>query len=156
MSKRVIIIGSVVFVAILGGLLILSSISSNSEPTIEITSAEQAVPPSESIQTNENIQVSYSFDEVADHATKNDCWTIIDGIVYDLTEFIASHPGGEVIATLCGLDGTDDFKNQGVPQEEADRFREEVDLAPDAEFHSPDARNILSSYEIGILENKAE
>jgi hypothetical protein len=156
MSKRVIIIGSVVFVAILGGLLILSSISSNSEPTIESTNAEQAVPPSESIQTNENIQVSYSFDDVADHATKNDCWTVIDGIVYDITEFIATHPGGDRIMKICGLDGTEDFKNQGVPQEEADNFRQEVDLPADAEFHSPDARNILSSYEIGILENKAE
>jgi uncharacterized membrane protein len=51
--------------------------------------------------------------EVSRHATPDDCWTIIDGGVYDMTSFIARHPGGSSkIAALCGLDGTAGFRGQ--------------------------------------------
>ena len=44
--------------------------------------------------------------EVALHATKFDCWTVIGATVYDLTTFIPTHDGGSVINVLCGTDGT--------------------------------------------------
>jgi uncharacterized membrane protein len=51
--------------------------------------------------------------EVSLHATPEDCWTIIDGAVYDMTPFIAGHPGGSSkIAQLCGRDGTEGFLGQ--------------------------------------------
>ncbi len=153
MSRKLLIPGLIIFGVLL---LLLSSPSSNNESTNENITNDQELLATEAPKTDEKKQASFSLEEVADHATKNDCWTVIDGIVYDITEFIATHPGGDRIMKICGLDGTEDFKNQGVPQEEADNFRQEVDLPADAEFHSPDARNILSSYEIGILENKAE
>lgn len=41
------------------------------------------------------------------------CWSIIDGSVYDLTNWINSHPGGSSpIAFICGKDGTSSFKAQ--------------------------------------------
>lgn len=50
---------------------------------------------------------------VAKHATPTDCWTTISGRIYDLTSFIASHPGGVArIITLCGIDGTSAFAAQ--------------------------------------------
>jgi len=50
---------------------------------------------------------------VAQHASPSDCWTTISGRVYNLTSFIASHPGGvsRVIA-LCGINGTSAFSTQ--------------------------------------------
>lgn len=63
-----------------------------------------------------------SFDEVAKHNKRDDCWVIIDvsptigayqpeadpkGNVYDVTDFIESHPGGEgIIIANAGKDAT--------------------------------------------------
>ena len=50
---------------------------------------------------------------VAQHASPSDCWTTISGRVYNLTSFIASHPGGASrIITLCGINGTSAFSTQ--------------------------------------------
>ena len=50
---------------------------------------------------------------VAQHASPSDCWTTISGRVYNLTSFIASHPGGVArIITLCGINGTSAFSTQ--------------------------------------------
>ena len=50
---------------------------------------------------------------VAQHASPSDCWTIISGRVYNLTSFIASHPGGASrIIALCGINGTSAFSTQ--------------------------------------------
>ena len=62
---------------------------------------------------------SYSASDVAAHATQSDCWTIISGNVYDLTKWIAQHPGGSSsIIALCGKDGTSGFTSQhrGAPK----------------------------------------
>ena len=50
---------------------------------------------------------------VAEHASTTDCWTIVDGKVYDVTEWIGEHPGGtEVIRAMCGIDSTAAFATQ--------------------------------------------
>ncbi|MFZ1412042.1 MAG: cytochrome b5 domain-containing protein [Micropruina sp.] len=50
---------------------------------------------------------TYSLADVQAHATATDCWTAINGTVYNLTAWPSRHPGGEeAIATLCGIDGT--------------------------------------------------
>jgi hypothetical protein len=47
------------------------------------------------------------------------CWTIVGGVVYDLTEWIERHPGGRApIESLCGTDGTVLFTAQHEGQEE--------------------------------------
>jgi cytochrome b involved in lipid metabolism len=41
------------------------------------------------------------------------CWAIIGDNVYDLTDWIDSHPGGASrIVGLCGTDGTSQFQGQ--------------------------------------------
>ena len=51
--------------------------------------------------------------DVARHASANDCWTVVDGVVYDMTEFASRHPGGQrAIEQLCGHDGTAAFRSQ--------------------------------------------
>ncbi|KAK9776277.1 putative FMN-dependent dehydrogenase-domain-containing protein [Seiridium cardinale] len=50
------------------------------------------------------------YDEVQRHKSADDCWIIIKGQVYDITEFIGSHPGGEhVILDQAGKDATETF-----------------------------------------------
>lgn len=55
---------------------------------------------------------TFTADEVAIHKSKDDCWTIISGDVYDLTEFINRHPGGDEILRACGTDGTTLFNSR--------------------------------------------
>ncbi|HEX3002424.1 MAG TPA: cytochrome b5 domain-containing protein, partial [Methanoregula sp.] len=48
--------------------------------------------------------------EIAAHSSAASCWVIIGGKVYDLTTFLAIHPGGEgTIAPYCGKDGSAAF-----------------------------------------------
>ncbi len=64
----------------------------------------------------------YTLAEVSVHSDAASCWSIIDGNVYDLTEFIDMHPGGERnILKICGKDGTDTFmgKHGGDAKPEA-------------------------------------
>ncbi len=54
----------------------------------------------------------YTATEVSTHNNTASCWTIIDGFIYDLTQFIGRHPGGaKAILSVCGVDGTATFKN---------------------------------------------
>ena len=51
--------------------------------------------------------------EIATHDTTTDCWTAVDGTVYDLTGYIQQHPGGSaVIKAICGKDGSAAFSGQ--------------------------------------------
>ncbi len=63
----------------------------------------------------------YSAAQVATHANKESCWSIIRGDVYDLTNWISKHPGGQqAILGICGIDATKNFdaqhKGQGRPE----------------------------------------
>ena len=55
----------------------------------------------------------YTLSEVAKHSSNSNCWTAINGEVYDVTPFIDQHPGGSgAILFLCGIDGSEAFNNQ--------------------------------------------
>ncbi len=50
---------------------------------------------------------TYSAADVAAHSSSADCWSIVNGTVYNLTTWITKHPGGSgVITAMCGIDGT--------------------------------------------------
>eukprot|EP00164_Ancoracysta_twista_P002679 GFYU01003563.1.p1 GENE.GFYU01003563.1~~GFYU01003563.1.p1 ORF type:complete len:498 (+),score=153.23 GFYU01003563.1:29-1495(+) len=52
----------------------------------------------------------FSAQEVEKHNTKEDCWVIIHGGVYDLTDFLGDHPGGvKPIRPYFGKDATQAF-----------------------------------------------
>lgn len=82
--------------------------SALSNAPIPSTTPTPSTTPSE--QTN---GTSYTIANVATHATKSDCWSAINGQVYDLTSFVSRHPGGaKRIENLCGIDGSDMFSRQ--------------------------------------------
>lgn len=73
----------------------------------------------------------YSLDEVQKHNTEEDCWTVFHGKVYDVTKYLAKHPGGKhLILKNAGKDFTSDFEGM---------------------FHSRKARLIIQEYYIGDL-----
>jgi len=63
--------------------------------------------------SSESVADGITLAELANHATREDCWTAIDTTVYDLTPYMQQHPGGAgSLAFLCGIDGTTAFKSQ--------------------------------------------
>jgi len=54
----------------------------------------------------------FSWKEVAQHNSKSSCWIIIKSHVYDITEWISKHPGGEETLLLAaGRDCTNLFQS---------------------------------------------
>jgi len=35
-----------------------------------------------------------SIEEIKKHSSADDCWIVVDDVVWDITEFAPSHPGG--------------------------------------------------------------
>lgn len=56
---------------------------------------------------------TYTATEVAKHNSGASCFSFVDGGVYDLTNWISRHPGGQsAIKYMCGIDATDAFMSQ--------------------------------------------
>jgi len=74
--------------------------------------------------------------QVSQHSAKNDCWLVLHNKVYDVTSYIASHPGGAAIVQGCGKDATTLFETRpmgsGTP-------------------HSQNARKQLDAFFVGDL-----
>eukprot|EP00270_Netrium_digitus_P008552 TRINITY_DN2566_c0_g2_i1.p1 TRINITY_DN2566_c0_g2~~TRINITY_DN2566_c0_g2_i1.p1 ORF type:complete len:155 (+),score=56.04 TRINITY_DN2566_c0_g2_i1:171-635(+) len=76
----------------------------------------------------------FAFDEVSKHATEKDCWLIIGGKVYDVTEFLDEHPGGaDVMLASTAKDATNDFEDIGHSKGAREQLKQyylgEVDLS---------------------------
>lgn len=52
----------------------------------------------------------YTLAEVGAHSTKDDCWIVIEGMVFDVTALLPNHPGGHLpIVSVAGRDVTQLF-----------------------------------------------
>ena len=70
------------------------------------------VTPSTPVVVDPNL-ASYTLADVAKHATATDCWTAVEGKVYNVTPWITQHPGGQrAIIGMCGIDATAAFDGQ--------------------------------------------
>ncbi|RZC60033.1 hypothetical protein C5167_021783 [Papaver somniferum] len=79
-----------------------------------------------------NITKLYTVEEASKHNTKQDCWLILDGKVYNVTKYLDDHPGGDdVLVNATGRDAIEDFDFVG---------------------HSKSARELMDTYLIGELD----
>jgi len=79
----------------------------------------------------------YMLEDISKHSTKEDCWTAINGEVFDVTNFISKHKGGDKILFACGIDATDIFTGK----------------SPMSRVHSAFAVKLLSSMKIGLFDS---
>lgn len=82
--------------------------------------------------TSASTAKTFTLAQVAQHADSTSCYSAVNGMVYDLTKWIARHPGGQrEILAICGRDGSSAFNGQ----------------------HGGDARpeQLLAGFEIGTL-----
>jgi cytochrome b involved in lipid metabolism len=65
-----------------------------------------------------------SLAELAQHNKKGDVWVAIHGSVYDITNFMDDHPGGEeVLLEQAGQDATEAFEDIGHSEEARETLR---------------------------------
>jgi cytochrome b involved in lipid metabolism len=89
--------------------------ATNTTPEIQIrlknsTSVADPMPRAKGI--GRAVAASYTLAEVAQNNSRSSCWTVINGFVYNITDYIKRHPGGEAaISKICGVDGTSIFNN---------------------------------------------
>lgn len=94
--------------------------------TAQQDTSSQASPDS----STPNAQpATFNLSQVAQHDHKQDCWLAIDGNVYDVTDFVSRHPGGDAILEGCGTDATQLYETRpmgsGTPH--SSRAREKLD-----------------------------
>jgi len=84
-------------------------------PTTAPTAAKPSPEPSASSTPKAEVtkQSGYTMADVRANNSETSCWSAIGGNVYNLTQWINSHPGGASrIRALCGTDGTSSFNAQ--------------------------------------------
>ncbi|KAF3346269.1 Diacylglycerol O-acyltransferase 2A [Verticillium dahliae VDG2] len=71
----------------------------------------------------------FEADEVAKHNTPESCWVVLYGDVYDVTDFLSSHPGGtKIILKLAGKDATEEYDPVHPPGTLEENLRPEAKL----------------------------
>ena len=79
-------------------------------PTPATTAASATPTPSATT-------AGYTMAQVSANNSAKSCWAVIEGSVYNLTNWINSHPGGtSAILSLCGTEATSSFKAQHANQ----------------------------------------
>jgi hypothetical protein len=64
--------------------------------------------------TESGANVALTAAEVAKHNSSSDCWLIIENKVYDVSEYLGTHPGGrDIIIQYCGTEATHAFETKG-------------------------------------------
>lgn len=127
-NKTGLIIGVVLVLGIIG-FLIFNTTKSKTANTLPSNN------PNSTQQTAADKSIALS--EIETHKTKEDCWTAINGEVFDLTNFISKHKGGDKILAACGVDATDYFTGKHPTI---------------GRVHSEMATKLLSSMKIGTLQ----
>ena len=69
-------------------------------PTDAKKMAEAPVPAAAA----ESSQKTINLDDCKRHTTEKDCWIVLSGKVYDVTEFLDEHPGGfDIVLAATGM-----------------------------------------------------
>jgi hypothetical protein len=67
--------------------------------------------------------VGYTMADVERRNTAEECWTVVDGTIYDVSSFIARHPAGsQDIINMCGKDASESFLGQHAGQGEPEKW----------------------------------
>ncbi|GMH77023.1 hypothetical protein TL16_g07265 [Triparma laevis f. inornata] len=53
---------------------------------------------------------NYTLEEVRNHKSLHDCWIVLRGVVYNVSAYLAYHPGGSrIIEKFAGEECTEEF-----------------------------------------------
>jgi hypothetical protein len=135
-KKNVLIPLAIVIVLLVGARVFLSQENDSPVPPSNITRSAEVVGD-EAGETQ-----TFTEEEVASKNSRTECWTIVNGVVYDITDYIDFHPGGDEILLACGTDSTDLFLRRRDADGQA---------VGSGAPHSERAQQMLYEFEIGEL-----
>lgn len=125
-SNRIAYTAFVAFVSVVLTLVVVNMVQSSPE----------SQPADDGVNTNSDGETVYRLDQVAEHNSASSCWKVIEGVVYDLTEYLPTHPTEEETFTRwCGKEATSAWQDKG-----------------NGRPHSPRAAARLESFRIGVIE----
>lgn len=139
------IIIAILAVGALGGIYLFNKEEPDTSPTPQIsqTTDDDSSDNTASQKKPANSE-SFTAAQVATHDSESDCWTIINGNVYDITSYIPRHPGGDEILRACGVDGTSLFTQRQTSDGES---------VGSGTPHSSSAESQLEALKVGTLKN---
>ena len=133
MTKNLVTICLMVFIVVVVAILGASVFMNQNKANVANSSVQNNITSASTNTTAKSITLS----EVAKHSTANDCWTIVNNKVYNVTALIPVHSGGpDKIILYCGKDATVAFNTKDG-----------------AGSHSQRAQNALETYFVGDLSN---
>lgn len=78
--------------------------------TVNVTETNTVPETNAPVETK---KAGFTVADVSSHNSVSSCYVIVGEGVYDLTDWVAKHPGGaDNIIKLCGTDGTELFTKQ--------------------------------------------
>lgn len=117
MNSKVIAGVIVLVLVVVAAFLFVASSPDNSDSSQSNNSAATASGADRETQNNQKQTLeTFTLEEVATHNSREDCWTVINGSVYNLTSYIPRHSGGDNILSACGVDATSYFNGQQAGQ----------------------------------------
>ncbi|KAI1401042.1 FMN-dependent dehydrogenase-domain-containing protein [Hypoxylon fuscum] len=92
-----------------------------------------------------------SAEEVVKHTSPESCWVVLYGNVYDVTDFLPSHPGGsKIILQLAGRDATEEYDPIHPPG------TLEENLKPEAKLGRIDPQTLVQTTKPASKEEKKD
>lgn len=121
--KKLVYTVFIAFWAAIGTLVLINALAPDAAEQARREAPESAEP------------AGYSLLEVAKHATLEDCWMAVEGVVYDISDYVPRHPApAEVLEPWCGREATRGMRTKGNNSD-----------------HSARAWRMLERYRIGDL-----
>ena len=104
-----------------------------------------------------HLKTTYSKAEILKHNKVNDCWIIVENLVFDISPFIAAHPGGvDVLMSRAGEDATSFFMMKHGNNEKVIKMlkRYQIGALPVTEQIPQEALNEPFIDELNLMLNK--
>ena len=109
--KRLFLLAGILTLWFLSWCAQTSAIPEQTLPTVTETTTKPSIDSNQMPTTTPPSW--HTLQDVQKHTTSNDCRTIIDGKIYDVSSFSSKHPGGaDPILSVCGKDWTVTFNGQ--------------------------------------------
>jgi hypothetical protein len=110
--KRRVAVSLLIFAVAAGCFLAAGLLSGCGDGGSTLLQTPTAAATPQPTQSGANVVLSAA--EVAKHDSSSDCWLIIENKVYDVSEYLGTHPGGsDIIIQYCGTEATDAFETKG-------------------------------------------